>query len=626
MKNYLTFTGIAMACLLLVSTGIKSQTAPKDQEYIIISWNDLGMHCANKDFQRLVVLPPYNNIEAQVIKKGNATTLPEIITTGSYVTYEIPGNTYSVGKTNFWSYEDQIFGVSLPDNTGLTGAGLSGQMEVGTDHFYKEGIPLTPYTDANLVTEDPYQLGLIKLFDNNNILIASTQPVIPVSNEINCVSSGCHSSETNILYQHENEGGFNPNNTPILCAQCHSSNALGLPGTPGLASLSEVIHDQHKGITNNCYKCHPGPNTQCQRDVMHAAGMVCQDCHGSVGNVAQTIKNGRQPWFQEPSCGATNCHGPNYAEEPGKLFRQSKGHGGLYCSTCHGSPHAILPSENDRDNVQNIALQGFAGTLQRCELCHGTMPTAPGPHGILPPSTLTKTNLKIYLEGPYNGTEMDTYLNAGTQLPLNQPYNVSPWFYSGTESVNAIPGTNVVDWVLVELRETNGTASTATSDKIISQRAGFLLNNGSIVDIDGISPLEFSTPVYTNIYAVVRHRNHLAVMTSSALEKISDSYTFDFTTGFDKVFGGSTGYKQIAAGIFGMVGGDGDADGIVEVSDKDLVWNSETGHSGYLSGDYDMNAQVENKDKNDIWLPNNGLGQQLPVNANLKFYSSTIPQ
>ena len=141
-----------------------------------------------------------------------------------------------------------------------------------------------------------------------------------------------------ILNEHEEEGGFNPNNTPILCAECHSSNALGTPGTPGLPSFSQVIHSKHGGETNDCYKCHPGPNTQCFRDVMHASGMICQDCHGSVSNVGKSIANGREPWLEEPRCGATACHGSNYAEEPGKLFRQSKGHGGMYCSTCHGSP------------------------------------------------------------------------------------------------------------------------------------------------------------------------------------------------------------------------------------------------------------------------------------------------
>ncbi|HRA66468.1 MAG TPA: hypothetical protein PL187_10635, partial [Caldilinea sp.] len=39
-----------------------------NDEYVVLGWNDLGMHCYNRDFQNLAVLPPYNNLWAQVIK------------------------------------------------------------------------------------------------------------------------------------------------------------------------------------------------------------------------------------------------------------------------------------------------------------------------------------------------------------------------------------------------------------------------------------------------------------------------------------------------------------------------------------------------------------------------------
>jgi hypothetical protein len=372
-----------LAILVLPLIIVLTAFDPPQDEYIVISWNDLGMHCSGKNYENLCILPPYNNVKSHVIRRGSPTTLPQVITSGVTVTYEIPGNTYSVGKTNFWSYAYPLFGVVLPPDTGLTGVGLSGSLIADSNVFQVEGIPITPYTDINLVTEDPYQLGLIQVFDQSNNLLASTQPVIPVSNEMNCVSSGCHASETAILNAHSDDGGFDPNNTPILCADCHSDNALGMPGTPGLPSLSEAMHSKHGGQTNDCYKCHPGPNTLCFRGTMFSHGMVCQDCHGSVTHVGESIADGRIPWFQEPSCGAANCHGSNYAEEPGKLFRNSRGHGNLYCSTCHGSPHAILPTVVDRDNVQNIALQGYSGILRDCSVCHGYMPSGPGPHGLL---------------------------------------------------------------------------------------------------------------------------------------------------------------------------------------------------------------------------------------------------
>jgi hypothetical protein len=352
------------------------------------------MHCANRYFGNICILPPYNNQRAQVIKVGDAGNLPQVMTYGMNVMYQIPGNTYSVGKTDFWTYCPQIFGITLPNDTGLTGNGLSGTMTMIDNYFVAEGIPVTPFTDSDLVNEHPFQLTLINVYDASSTLLASTQSVIPVSNEINCISSGCHSSEQDILNKHELVPGFNPTVKPVFCANCHQDNALNKPGTPGTPVFSEAIHTKHGGQTNDCYKCHPGPNTQCFRDIMKSNGMVCQDCHGSVDHVGQTISNGRQAWLQEPDCGAVACHGPQHAPEAGKLYRNSKGHGNLYCSSCHSSPHAIVPTSQANDNVQNIALQGYQGTLNSCVVCHGVIPTGPGPHGLVA-SVLDYTPAKI---------------------------------------------------------------------------------------------------------------------------------------------------------------------------------------------------------------------------------------
>lgn len=111
--------------------------------------------------------------------------------------------------------------------------------------------------------------------------------------------------------------------------------------------------------------------------------MTCQNCHGTMTNIANSIEGGRRPWLDEPKCGSTTCHGNTYAEEPGKLYRNSKGHGGLFCSSCHGSPHAIYPTTQPNDNLQSIRVQGHAGAINDCMVCHTSPPPGPGPHGIL---------------------------------------------------------------------------------------------------------------------------------------------------------------------------------------------------------------------------------------------------
>jgi hypothetical protein len=79
-------------------------------DYIVLGWNDLGMHCYNFHFADLAVLPPYNTLWAQVIRVGNP---PQIITTGITVSYSFPNNTFSAGKSDFWAYAKQLFGVDL---------------------------------------------------------------------------------------------------------------------------------------------------------------------------------------------------------------------------------------------------------------------------------------------------------------------------------------------------------------------------------------------------------------------------------------------------------------------------------------------------------------------------------
>ncbi len=432
MKKLFTFFVIGVLIpMIFLSFSPGQPTKPETDQYLVIAWNDLGMHCANLDFSNLCILPPYNNQHAHVILKGSTSSMPVVMphSSGIYVTYEIPYNTYSVGKTNFWDYCLHLFGVTLPPNIGLSGFGLTGTM-LNADtinYHYVNGIPITAYPDTSLTNPNPYQLTLIKAFQAGGTLLATTQSVIPVSHEINCVSSGCHSSELNILQSHESVPGFNIANKPILCAQCHSDNALGMQGQSGVPPFSQVIHQKHgefinSGTTADCYKCHPGPDTQCWRDVMHSTGGTvsnCQDCHGSVSNVGNTIENGRNPWLQEPSCGAASCHGSNYAEEPGKLFRQSKGHGGLFCSTCHGSPHAILPSENAEDNIQNVTLQGFAGILRTCSVCHGYTPAAPGPHGYNPLGIQPVSG-----NMPSDSRLLQNYPNPATFM-TNIPYQIS---------------------------------------------------------------------------------------------------------------------------------------------------------------------------------------------------------
>ena len=103
---------------------------------------------------------------------------------------------------------------------------------------------------------------------------------------------------------------------------------------------------------------------------------------------------------------------------------------------------------------------------------------------------------------------MNTNLNTIGAISLTQPYSGLPWLYAGTESVVSIPNANVVDWVLVELRDAANAAS-ATSATRIARQAGFLLKNGTVTAVDGASTYAIQCSVAQNLFVIIWHRNHL---------------------------------------------------------------------------------------------------------------------
>jgi hypothetical protein len=152
-----------------------------------------------------------------------------------------------------------------------------------------------------------------------------------------------------------------------------------------------------------------------------------------------------------------------------------------------------------------------------------------------------------------------------------------------SEVVSSIPD-NIVDWVLVELR-TGTAASTAAA-----RRAAFIRNDGLIVDIYGSGKVAFPDIEAGDYYVVIKHRNHLGVMSKLPIKLTDNSELYDFTTGLDKAYG-TEPMADLGDGKFGLYAGDGDSNGIINVLDYGSVGNF-IFQNGYLSGDLDMNNTV----------------------------------
>ena len=259
----------------------------------LLGWNNLGMHCMDSDYSVFSILPPYNTIESQLIVGGKLVTNG----VGYTVTYQAIAdpsgsiNTTAMGKGNYYTYAQAIYGAALALEGGLAGWNMpgTGNLPQGmlfeqTNHpaagvatpvnwWRAEGIPITPYDDAH--NKNPYPMMRL-IAKNGATPIATNDIVLPVSDEMDCRT--CHASGTqaaakpaagwvwsgiqerdfrlNILRLHDEHqfaqhsavyqaalatNSFNPqglyrgvvaDNKPVLCAACHASEALGKPAFP----------------------------------------------------------------------------------------------------------------------------------------------------------------------------------------------------------------------------------------------------------------------------------------------------------------------------------------------------------------------------------------------------------
>ena len=298
---------------------------------------------------------------------------------------------------------------------------VSTEMNCRLCHSSGSGIAARPSPDWewNPLPARDYRLNILRLHDQVRF---RTMPAA----YSNCLAATGYNTQG--LYASVVKSG-----RPVLCALCHLSEAVPGSGQPGIPQLTTSIHGLHAAVSDPtsgmslgtsdnraaCYRCHPGGETRCLRGAMGRAvapdgslSMQCQDCHGNMAAVGSPARTG---WFQEPTC--QSCHSGDALSNSGKirydnvyvsnavmrvpvnqrfatntntplpglsLFRYSKGHGGLYCSACHGSTHAEFPSAFPNDNVASMQHQGHAGQLSECSSCHGSNPTTVtgGPHGM----------------------------------------------------------------------------------------------------------------------------------------------------------------------------------------------------------------------------------------------------
>jgi hypothetical protein len=198
-----------------------------------------------------------------------------------------------------------------------------------------------------------------------------------------------------------------------------------------------------------------------------------------------------------------------------------------------------------------------------------------------------------FLEGAYNETTGEMRTELTDLIELEQPYNRLPWDYDGTESVETVPD-NVVDWVLLEIMDSDF--------DILERQAAFLRKDGTIVDIDGSEAVSFHRlSSNTNYHIVVRHRNHVALLSADMIN-LPNETPYDFSQS-GAMYGSNVQAKEVDTGKYAMIAGDFDANGIIIVIDFNIFREDLSIISEYVIGDCNFDGNVTVTDFN-YYRPN----------------------
>ncbi len=218
---------------------------------------------------------------------------------------------------------------------------------------------------------------------------------------------------------------------------------------------------------------------------------------------------------------------------------------------------------------------------------------------------------KTFLEGPYRNGSMDSTLASDNLIPLTQPFNETPWLYEGTENPSALPA-NTIDWMLLELR------SAPSPDSIVATCAAMILKDGQIADTAGAAGVPFPGIEYGDYYIVLKHRNHLSIMSATTVSLTDSNTVYDFSDNIAKAYG-STPMKELSSGVYGMIAGDANADGIIDMADRDSVWRFQNGTTWeYIKkADLNLDGSIDIEDLNLFWRSNLGsssnVGESMPT-------------
>ena len=212
----------------------------------------------------------------------------------------------------------------------------------------------------------------------------------------------------------------------------------------------------------------------------------------------------------------------------------------------------------------------------------------------LDPCDSVELNVRLFLEAAMNesaqfDTIMRNYLQAhprkaafpNIKLPVQNPYkdyagygDVEGVYYQINDTLG--PAGKVTDWILVEIW--GNVDTNAFRYTLLERRALLLTPKGYVVDTLGNVP-KFSIYSGGNVRIVVKHRNHLAVM-SRVVPFTLSAYTYDFTLSQNQAYNyynaygpmvkNKSSYPQIHNSVWCLWAADFDMDAFDNAQDLNI--------------------------------------------------------
>ncbi|MBL8000494.1 MAG: beta-propeller fold lactonase family protein [Flavobacteriales bacterium] len=178
---------------------------------------------------------------------------------------------------------------------------------------------------------------------------------------------------------------------------------------------------------------------------------------------------------------------------------------------------------------------------------------------------VAQVNARAILEGAYDGTVMRGDLVAGGHLPATDPFGMGA---TASPAVMAFEGlASPVDWAVLELRDAVNGTTTVASRAVLIQRSGNLMLPS------GEQNITFPGAAAGNYHLVLKHRNHLGVMTAQPLQLVQPGTMLDLTLPATPTYG--TDARRNVNGTMVLWAGDPTGDGILKytggANDRDPV-------------------------------------------------------